>query len=98
MNRVNSAKNTGYGQIFDESFRRCPDREGHCIPGTWRISYRGLDRLINKAAHFLKAQGLRREIRCDHLHRCRGFLIVEFAMYRLGVVPVKFNWRLARRK
>ena len=95
MERSKFCKNTGYGQIFDSSFLRCPDREA-IVYGDWRITYRELERLIYQTAHFLQLQGLKAGDRAAIISRnCPEFLLVEFAMYRLGIIPVKFNWRLA---
>ena len=94
MERTKFSKKTGFGQIFDTTFQRCPDREA-IVYGNWRISYRQLERLIYQTAHFLEAQGLRKGDRAAIISRnCPEFLIAEFAMYRLGIIPVKFNWRL----
>ena len=38
-------KTTGVGQILDESFARCPEREA-IVFGDWRITYRELQALI----------------------------------------------------
>ncbi len=95
MERTKFCKNTGYGQIFDSSFLRCPDREA-IVYGNWRITYRELERLIYQTAHFLTQQGLKAGDRAAIISRnCPEFILAEFAMYRLGIVPVKFNWRLA---
>ena len=92
--RVRFPKQTGYGQIFDDSIRRCPDREA-IVFGSWRITYRELGQHICRAAHFLEARGLKRGDRAAIISRnCPEYLILEFAMYKLGIVPVKFNWRL----
>ena len=43
-------KTTGVGQILDESFARCPEREA-IVFGDWRITYRELQALIYRTAH-----------------------------------------------
>ena len=92
--RVRFPKQTGYGQIFDDSIRRCPDREA-IVVGSWRSTSRELGQHICRAAHFLEARGLKRGDRAAIISRnCPEYLILEFAMYKLGIVPVKFNWRL----
>ena len=42
-------KTTGVGQILDESFARCPEREA-IVFGDWRITYRELQALIYRTA------------------------------------------------
>lgn len=52
-------KTTGVGQILDESFARCPEREA-IVFGDWRITYRELQALIYRTAHCLRSLALRR--------------------------------------
>ena len=51
-------KTTGVGQILDESFARCPEREA-IVFGDWRITYRELQALIYRTAHCLRSLGIR---------------------------------------
>ena len=51
-------KNTGVGQILDESFTRCPEREA-IIFGEWRITYRELESLIYRTARYLRGLGVK---------------------------------------
>ena len=50
-------KTTGVGQILDESFARCPEREA-IVFGDWRITYRELQALIYRTAHCLRSLGI----------------------------------------
>jgi Acyl-CoA synthetases (AMP-forming)/AMP-acid ligases II len=50
-------KTTGVGQILDESFARCPEREA-IVFGDWRITYRELPALIYRTAHCLRSLGI----------------------------------------
>ena len=50
-------KTTGVGQILDESFARCPEREA-IVFGDWRITYRELQALIYRTAHCLRSPSI----------------------------------------
>ena len=47
-------KKTGVGQLLDNSFAHYPNREA-IVFGDWRITYRELESLIYKTAHYLRA-------------------------------------------
>ena len=88
-------KNTGVGQLFDESIARCPERTA-IVYGGWHITYRELGSLINRAAHYLRSLGVKKGDRVAVITRnCPEFLIADMAALRLGAVSVKFNWRLS---
>lgn len=88
-------KNTGVGQLFDESIARCPEREA-LIYGEWRITYAELGRMINQTSHYLRSLGIKKGDKVAVVARnCPEFLIADMAILRLGAVSVKFNWRLA---
>lgn len=52
-------KTTGVGQILDESFARCPEREA-IVFGGWRITYRELQALIYRRRTACAVSALRR--------------------------------------
>lgn len=87
-------KNTGVGQLLDESFARCPEREA-IVFGNWRITYRELQSLIFRTAHYLRGLGVTAGDKVAVISRnCPEFMIAEMAILKLGAVSVKFNWRL----
>ena len=88
-------KTTGVGQILDESFARCPEREA-IVFGDWRITYRELQALIYRTAHCLRSLGIAPGDRVAIISRnCPEVMIAEIAIMKLGGTVVKFNWRLA---
>lgn len=88
-------KTTGVGQILDESFARCPEREA-IVFGDWRITYRELQALIYRTAHCLRSLGIAPGDRVAIISRnCPEVMIAEIAILKLGGTVVKFNWRLA---
>lgn len=87
-------KNTGVGQILDESLARCPGREA-IVSGDWRITYAELGKLIDQTAHYLRGLGVQKGARVAVISRnCPEFMIAEMAIQKLGAIAVKFNWRL----
>ena len=87
-------KTTGVGQILDESFARCPEREA-IVYEDWRLTYGDLERYIHQTAHYLRHLGVRKGSRVAILSRnCPEWIIAEFALYQLGAIVVKINWRL----
>ena len=63
--------------------------------GNWRITYRELNDLINKTAHYLLSQGVVKGDRIAVISRnCPEFIIADLAILRIGAISVKFNWRL----
>ncbi len=88
-------KATGVGQILDDSFARCPEREA-IVFGGWRITYREMQSLIFKTAHYLRSLGIVCGDRVAIISRnCPEIMIAEIAILKLGCTVVKFNWRLA---
>ena len=88
-------KRTGLGQILDDSFARCPEREA-IVFGDWRITYGELETLVNQTAHYLQSLGVKKG---DHValisRNCPEFIVADLAVMRLGAISVKFNWRLS---
>lgn len=87
-------KRTGFGQVIDGSIARIPECEA-LVFGDWRISYGELGALINKTAHYILSRGIKKGDKVAIISRnCPEFIIAEFALYKIGVIPVKINWRL----
>ena len=81
----------------DQWLARHPDLEA-IVYGGWRMTYREFGSCINRAAHMLLALGLGKGSPAAIISRnCPEFLILEFALYKIGAVPVKINWRLSPR-
>lgn len=54
-----------------------------------------LERYIHQTAHYLRHLGVRKGSRVASLSRnCPEWIIAEFALYQLGAIVVKINWRL----
>lgn len=89
------SKNTGVAQVYDAAIARCPDREA-IVSGDWRITYRELGSLINRAANFLRSIGVKKGDRVALISRnCPELIILDMAIHKVGGICVKFNWRLA---
>lgn len=85
---------SGYGQIIDESMRRCLDREAIIYNGR-RFTYREIDCLINKTAHHMLGMGVKKGSPVAIISRnCVEYIVAELAVYRIGAIAVKMNWRL----
>lgn len=89
---------SNYGQIIDESVSRCPERESIIYNGR-RFTYRELDDLINKTAHYLTETGVHKGSPVAIISRnCVEYIVAELALYRIGAIAVKINWRLTPRE
>lgn len=83
-----------FGSVIDDAVSRCPKREA-IIFGSWRLSYGGLGQLINQTAHYLQSIGVGKGTPVAIISRnCPEWVIAEFALYKLGAIVVKINWRL----
>lgn len=88
------ARCNNFGELIDRPAARRPECEALIFEG-WRISYGELGALVNRMTHFLDTEGVGRGSRVAIISRnCPEWLIVEFALYKLGAVVVKINWRL----
>lgn len=95
MNNKIFNKPTGFGQIIDGTVTRCPDREA-IVYKDWRITYGEMGALINQTARYLQSLGLSKGSRLSVITRnCPECLIIELAALKLGIIPVRINWRLA---
>lgn len=85
---------SSYGQLIDDPVSRCPDREAIIYNGR-RFTYAQLDGLINKTANYLLGSGVHKGSMVAIISRnCAEYIIAELALYRIGAVAVKINWRL----
>lgn len=92
--RKKYVKSTGFSQILDEAISTRPDSEA-IVFGDQRLTYGELGKLINKTSHMLLSKGIGKGTPVAIISRnTPEFLIAEFALYRIGAVPVKINWRL----
>lgn len=83
-----------YGSIMDDPIQRCPEREAIIFEDR-RLTYRALGEQIHKTARYFQRIGIRKGVHVGLISRnCPEFLIAEFALYQLGAIPVKMNWRL----
>lgn len=74
--------------------RALPEREA-IVYEDWRLTYGDLERYIHQTAHYLRHLGVRKGSRVAILSRnCPEWIIAEFALYQLGAIVVKINWRL----
>jgi fatty-acyl-CoA synthase len=66
------------------------------VQGKRRLTYRELNRRVNRLAAWLLEAGLQREDRCAYL-AYNGIEVVEliFAAAKIGLILVPLNWRLA---
>jgi len=71
------------------------DREA-VVEGERRLTYRELNRRVNRLSRHLQAMGLRHGDRCAMLaYNCLEYVEVIFATAKLGVILVPLNWRLS---
>ena len=85
---------SSFGTLMDDAFARCPEREA-IVYEDWRLTYGDLERYIHQTAHYLRHLGVRKGSRVAILSRnCPEWIIAEFALYQLGAIVVKINWRL----
>jgi acyl-CoA synthetase (AMP-forming)/AMP-acid ligase II len=83
------------GYLITRSSRYFPDRRAFVIDGQ-AISYRSLNRRINKVANALLSLGLKKGDRVGLLfHNSLAYLESHLALYKAGLVWVRLNARLA---
>lgn len=88
-------RGTGMVQILDRAVSEYPDQDAIVFYG-WRISYRRFHTYIIQTARWLRERGIAKGDTVGIISRNRPeFLIVELALYKLGAIPVKINWRLS---
>lgn len=85
----------GFGYLTERYSMEKPEQTA-IICGNERRTYGELEQHIRRLAGSLKALGLGSGSHAALiLPNCIEYLEIEFACARLGVVPVKLNWRLA---
>ena len=93
--RKEFVRGTGIAQILDRAITDCPDQDAIVFYG-WHISYKSFYMYVIQTARWLHERGIGMGDTVGIISRNRPeFLIVEFALYKLGAIPVKINWRLA---
>jgi fatty-acyl-CoA synthase len=66
------------------------------VDGKQRLTYRELNRRVNRSARSLQVLGLRHGDRCAILaYNCLEYVEVIFAAAKLGLILVPLNWRLS---
>ena len=66
------------------------------VAGDRRLTFAELNERVNRLAHVLAAQGIRRGDRVGILARnCTAWLELEMAAAKLGAIVAAQNWRLA---
>jgi fatty-acyl-CoA synthase len=82
------------GDVLARTAARDPDR----LALVWRDrrdTYRVLDDAVNRTAHAFADRGVTRGTRVAILsHNCREFLVVFFALAKLGAISVPINFML----
>jgi fatty-acyl-CoA synthase len=81
------------GQVLRETARRIPDQDAVVFPGLpWRLTWRELDREVDRVAKALLALGFQRG---DHFGiwatNVPAWVLLQFATARIGVVLVTIN-------
>ena len=86
-------KDTGFGQIIDEAVRTRPEHTA-IVADDIRLTYAELGEKVDRLAAALERDGVQMGEPVAVISRnCAEFLIIELALYRLGAVSVKINWR-----
>lgn len=84
----------GIGYWLSKREELCPEKEA-VVDGQRRLTYRQLNRRVNRLARAFSAQGLRYGDRVGMLaYNCLEFVEVIMAAAKLGLILVPLNWRL----
>jgi len=88
----------GIGSWLTKRERLSGNREA-VVEGSRRLTYRELNRRVNRLATWLLNAGLKQGDRCGYL-AYNGIEVVEliFAAAKIGLILVPLNWRLAARE
>jgi fatty-acyl-CoA synthase len=82
------------GDLLWRSAARFPNKTA-IVYGQLRQTYAELDKVVNRTANALIARGVRKGDRIALLsHNNHGFVVVNFALARLGVIMVPINFML----
>jgi fatty-acyl-CoA synthase len=91
---ADSLRRPGIGELVARTAARCPQKTA-LVFGRLRYSYRELDETIERAANALAAQGVARGERVALLsHNNDSWVVVYFALARLGAISVPVNFML----
>lgn len=87
-------KNNNLGNMFDESFAKYSSTIAISFNG-WKITYHQLNNYIDRAAFYFNKLGIKKgDCVCLSSRNRPEFIIVEFALYKLGVIVFKLSHRL----
>lgn len=85
----------GFGQLLDGPVRTRPERLA-LVSGSTRLTYAELGERVDRLAAALERDGVKAGDPVAVVSRnCAEYLIVELALFRLGAVSVKINWRFS---
>lgn len=85
----------GFGQLLDGPVHTKPWHLA-LVSGTTRLTYAELGERVDRLAAALERDGVRAGDPVAVISRnCAEYLIVELALFRLGAVSVKINWRFS---
>ncbi|MFD9615318.1 AMP-binding protein, partial [Streptomyces sp. NPDC059083] len=91
---VASARSQALGDLLRRSAARVPDKTA-LVWRERRESYADLDAAVNRVAHSLADRGVTQGDRVAiYSHNCREFVLVYFALARLGAISVPINFML----
>ncbi|MFI1916904.1 AMP-binding protein [Nocardia sp. NPDC020380] len=91
---VTGARRQGLGDLLRRSAARQPDKTA-LVWRERRESFAELDAAVNRVAHSLADRGVARGDRVAiYSHNCREFVLLYFALARLGAISVPINFML----
>ncbi|WP_420717551.1 acyl-CoA synthetase [Emcibacter sp.] len=91
---ITRARSQQLGDLLRRSARRVPDKTA-LVFGEFRDSFAGLDDLVNRTANALRHKGIAKGDRVALLsHNNRSFVILRFALARIGAVMTPINFML----
>jgi fatty-acyl-CoA synthase len=91
---IRRARSQQLGDLLRRSAARMPDKTALVFRGE-ADSFAGLDRAVDRAAHGLAAQGITKGDRVALFsHNNRTFVVLRFALARLGAVTTPINFML----
>lgn len=91
---ISMARTQRLGDLLHRSAKRLPTKTALVFRGT-RDSFSALDEVVNRAANALAADGIAKGDRVAILsHNSRAFVILRFALARIGAVMTPINFML----
>lgn len=97
VNGVNAifSGQTGFGQLLDAPMKNRPEHLAVISDGV-RLTYAQLGEKVGRLAAALERDGVKAGDPVAVISRnCAEYLIIELALFRLGAVSVKINWRFS---